>query len=99
MLELWLFDTAPASDNDNAAFTPSDSELAGVLAVIPLPYTYVGDATSGAGGNCIYTSGDISKQYKCASGTTSIFGVLVVRNAYVPVTDETFNIIISTLQA
>lgn len=90
--ELWLFDAAPTADNDNAVFTPTDAEQQTVVAVIPLGIQYAGDATSGAGGNCLVTSGVVNEPFKCAAGSTTLYGVLVVREAYIPVAQEVFNI-------
>jgi hypothetical protein len=52
--DLWLFHTAPALDADNAAFTPTDAELANVVGILRFDTGIDGDATSGAGGNAIY---------------------------------------------
>lgn len=91
--ELWLFTAAPAADNDNAAFTPSDAETL-TLACPPIPvvYSYIGDATSGAGGNVVLSSGRVDIPFACASGSATLYGVLVARNAYVPVTSEVFTV-------
>lgn len=92
--ELWLFDTAPALDNDNAPFTPTDAELQALIGVIDLGDTpVVGDATSGIGGNCVFQSGPSSNlplPFKCVSGSQALYGVIVARNAYTPVALETF---------
>lgn len=92
--ELWLFDTAPTIDNDNAAWTPTDAELQALVGVIDFGGTpLVGDATSGAGGNVVYPTGaeaNLPLPFKCVNGSASLYGVLVVRNAYDPVAQETF---------
>lgn len=90
--ELWIFDTAPTADNDNAAFTPTDAEMLRCVAVIPIVTSYIGDATSGAGGNARLSSGAISEPLFCASGSTSLYGAIVARNAYVPVAQEVFTV-------
>src|SRR3990167_458616 len=83
--ELFLFDTTFTADADNAVFTPTDAEL---LTAISIPFTLssVGDATSGIGGNRLYT-GTIDRPlpFVCGAGSRNLFGALVVRNAYVPV--------------
>lgn len=90
--ELWLFDTTFTPDNDNAVFTPTDAELATCIGVIPLTLSYVGDATSGAGGNAMYI-GTLSEPIDFVTTTTAnLFGGLVVRNAYVPVSAEAFTV-------
>lgn len=94
--ELWLFTVAPTPDNDNAVFTPTDAELANCVGVFPLITNYVGDATVGAGGNAVYESAEKLRPFVC--GTTSLFGLLIVRNAYVPVSGEVFQLFLNILQ-
>lgn len=90
IFELWLFDTTITMDNDNAVFTPTDAELQTLIGVIPFTIPYVGDATSGAGGNAVYVANGFSLPFKCGGGVDDIFGVLVVRNAYTPTSAGTF---------
>lgn len=97
-LELWLFHTAPAMDNDNAAFTPSDEELLNLVAIIPVASTFVGDATAGAGGNAVYQAKGINQAFVCTGAVTALYGVLVVRNAYTPLSGETFTVLLGVLQ-
>lgn len=92
-LELWLFDTAPAAQADNAAFAVTDTELANVIGVIPFTYSYVGLAS----GNHIQQSDLVSLVLEVKSGASDIYGVLVVRNAYTPVSGETFKILLSVV--
>lgn len=92
--ELWLFDTAPTADQDNAAFTPTDAEMQTVVAVVPINGSHVGTAS----GNTLLTSGAIADPFRCAGGSTSLFGVLVARNAYIPTSAEVFNIRLSIYQ-
>jgi len=96
-LELWLFDTAPAAQNDNAAFAPTDLELvtasgAGFIARILIPSTSwsVGTATVGAGGNCINDLQNLGIPITNRVSTAGLFGHVVVRNAYTPVAQEQF---------
>jgi len=88
--ELWLFDASVTPDNDNALFTPTDAELATLIGVIPLNAYYVGDATAGADGNVIFPVQGLSLPLKCTGSLQDIYGLLVVRNAYVPVSAEVF---------
>lgn len=90
--ELWLFDAAPTADNDNAAFTPTDAECANLLGVIPFNTFFVGDATSGAGGNVVYRETNLTIPVKTVAGDNAIYGVLVARSAYTPVAQESFTI-------
>ncbi|MCI0391681.1 MAG: hypothetical protein MOB07_23295 [Acidobacteria bacterium] len=88
--ELYLFSASSTPDNDNALFTPSDSDMNNLIGVIPFNIWYVGDATAGAGGNAVAPVQGLSIPFKCASGTNDIFGQVVVRNAYVPLSAEIF---------
>lgn len=90
--ELWVFSTNITADNDNSGFTPTDSDLENLIAVIPLDYKYVGDNASGASGNCVHDSKQTHIVFVCAGGDDALYGVLVVRNSYIPVSAETFNI-------
>lgn len=96
-IELWLFN-APltAYDNDNAVFTPTDADLANRVGVITFPNTFVGDATSGASGNAVYQSDQIVLPFETV--TRALYGVLVVRNAYTPVSAEIFTVQLQILQ-
>lgn len=91
-LELWIFSVAPAAVNDNAPFAPSDAEIANLVGVIAFPSgsIFVGNSGSGAAGNCVQQSGTVGLPYKCAVADRNLYGVLVVRNAYVPTSAETF---------
>ncbi len=93
-LELWLFDTDIALDNDNAAFTPTDAELLTLVGVIDFPYLdwKVGDATAGAGGNSVCVAKNLGIPVHTLSGSKKLFGALVVRNAYVPVSAGVFTV-------
>lgn len=93
-LELWLFDTAITMDNDNAAFTPTDAELRTLLGVIAFPVASfkVGDAGAAAVGNVICDVQGLNIQINSTPTVNAIYGVLVVRNAYAPVSAERFDI-------
>lgn len=90
--ELFLSTAAITADNDNATFTPTDAEMQTVVAVIPVSTAYPGDLTSGAGGNSLLSSAAVDIPFKCAAGSTTLYGVLVARNAYVPVGQEVFRV-------
>lgn len=93
-LELWLFDTAITMDNDNAAFTPTDAELRTLIGVIPFAGVSfrAGDGATGADGNSICDVQTLSIQINTTNNVNAIYGVLVVRNAYTPVSAERFDI-------
>jgi hypothetical protein len=88
--ELWIFSTAITPNNDNAAFAPSNANMEDLIAVIPFPTTYVGLSGSGAAGNVAFPAAQVNIPFVCA--VTSLYGELVVRNAYVPVESEKFYI-------
>lgn len=85
--ELWLFHTAPAATNDNSAFAISDAEADDVLCIVPLGSGY----GSVGGGNFVYHVRNLGCAFEAAGSGTDIYGVLVARNAYTPVSAEVFN--------
>lgn len=96
-LELWLYDTAPTAQNDNSAFTPSDSELANLIGVIVFDgaNAWAGDPTVGAGGNLVTPGtfgGSVNSYSLLIPSGSAIFGLLVARNAYTPVSAEVFKV-------
>lgn len=99
-LELWLFSQAPAIDDDNAAFTPTDAELANLVGIVQFTTGFVGDATAGAGGNCVLPSERtyLPVFYECAAAVTALYGVLVARNTYTPVSGEVFSVKLKVAQ-
>lgn len=93
-LLLYLFDTTVTADNDNAAFTPTDTELATLLHIIAFPASawVSGDATSGAGGNCACNAQALQLPIQTKASDNAIYGVLVANAAYTPVSGESFTI-------
>jgi hypothetical protein len=96
--ELWLFNVAPGTDNDNTVFTPTDGELDTLVAIIPLSTPYVGDGTAAAGGNSVLIANNLDEVFRCAAASTTLFGVLVARNAYVPVSAGVLRITLKIYQ-
>jgi len=88
--DLMLFDTAPAIDNDNALFTPTDAEMLKCVARIPFAVPTVGDAT-GTGTNCVYFA-SVLEPYICDPAAAALYGVLVARNAVTPSSADTYNV-------
>ena len=95
-LELWLFSSDIAEVADNSAFAPTDAEMATLIGIIPFPVGnfYAGDATSGAVGNCACPLHGLNIPIKVGPGANVIYGQLVVRNAYTPVSAEIFTCIL-----
>lgn len=97
-LELWLFNASPTPDNDNAAFTPTDAELANLIGVFQFPTTEWLVGTAGTGGNAVCASVQENVVFECGDDLQALYGLLVVRNAYVPVSGEVFTIILQIIQ-
>jgi hypothetical protein len=93
-LELWLFDTAPTMQNDNAAWNPSDAELEALIGRIDFAL----GSFKTAGANGATQAANISVPFQCTAAVQAIYGVLVVRNAYTPVSAEKFTIRLHALQ-
>jgi hypothetical protein len=99
--ELWLFNSAaaPPSQNDNASFDPLHVTLPDLFAIVRFSNAagnfFIGAPGAGSGGNVIFVGLQISTPnfaipYKCGPATTSLWGLAVVRNAYTPISAETF---------
>jgi hypothetical protein len=79
-VELWLFSATPTAENDNANFTITDAENDTVVAVIPFTGTWMYSAL-----NSRYDLNSINYPIVLGASTTHLYGILVVKNAYVPV--------------
>ena|SRR5690606_10143993 len=90
-LELWLFAEDIAEVADNSAFAPDDTEILTLIDVIPFPAAdwLVGLSGSGADGNIVQTARDLNIKLPQTNG--SLYGQLVVRNAYTPISGEQFD--------
>ena len=93
-LELYLFDTAPAMQNDNVAWAPSDAEMETCIGRID--FATGSFKTAGANG-MIQVSG-VSMPFQCTASVTAIYGILVARNAYVPISAEKFTVRLHVLK-
>lgn len=93
--DLYLFDTVIASNlNDNAAFAPSDAEMKTLVTVV----SFFGSLAKVGSGNVSIEATSASRSMKCAAGTSSLFGVLVARNAYVPTSAEDITLRLKCIQ-
>lgn len=90
--DLLLFDTTVTVPTDNAACALTDAEMLTCIARIPFNTQIIGLPTTGTAGNCIYASGQVNEIFACASGDDALYGVLVARNAYVPISAEVFTV-------
>jgi hypothetical protein len=87
LLELWVFRASGITVTDNSGFAPSDANTADELVgVITLPNIYQTTLQN------ICISDDLLLPFVAGSGGTSIWGVLVVRNAYIPTSAEGFDV-------
>lgn len=97
--ELWLFKSAPTTANDNEAAAVTDAQLQGgnFIGRIVLggdsSSASPGLATSGSGGNAIVEQdAAVVFPVELADGATSIYGFLIDRGGYTPVSGERFDI-------
>lgn len=97
-MTLWLFDTAPTNANDNAAWAPADGDLANLVAIIPLSEQYQANRAAAASGNAVIAASGLNRSYRCASGTPDMTAVLVLGNAYTPVSAEAFTVLVHVMQ-
>ncbi len=95
-LELWLFRDDFTEVDDGGVFAPSDAELSTLVGIITFPTAswYVGKADAGADGNAVCPRPGLSIPFKAAGAddNRTLYGQLVVRNGYVPVTLEEFHV-------
>lgn len=93
--DLYLFDTAPTSNlNDNAAFAATDAEMKALLTIL----SFVGTTAKVGGANCSIELAAISRSLACAAAASSLYGVLVARNAYVPTANEELTLRLRCIQ-
>ena len=97
--ELWLFWADIANVADNAAFAPTDAEMLTLVTIVQIPQSawFVGNAGSGANGNAVCVISNIDTPIK-TSGNGRLYGQLVVRNAYTPVSDQVFTCVLGLSQ-
>lgn len=87
-LELWLFKATVTAAADNTAWAVTDAEMLNLIGVIPLDETYVGLAS----GNHVQQSAMTVYGFQLPAGSDAIYGVLVVRNAYIPIASEVYRV-------
>lgn len=98
-LELWLFDTLPTAVNDNAAFVVSDADVINVVGVLIFDSWVQG--TAGTGGTMVghgdWKDSAPAPFFRCAGGK-DLYGLLVARNAYTPISGEIFHVKLGVAQ-
>jgi len=92
--DLLLFDTAATMANDNAACAVTDAEMLTFIGVIP----FLAADQKSVGANAVTQNRSVGLPFKCTTNSTSIFGMLVARNAYAPANAEAFKVRLSILQ-
>ena len=84
-LELWIFDSAPAATNDNAAFAPSDAEMLNLVGVIP----FATASFKVGGGNIVCDVQTANVVVNTKGGVSDLYAVPVVRNIWTAGSAET----------
>ena len=97
-LEVYLFSVTPTAQADQTAFALSSTDLAGLIAIVPLNVSYVTNAGAGTTGSRVYTATGINTGFVCASGSEALYAVLVVRAAYTPVSGEQLTVVLKVVQ-
>lgn len=81
--ELWLYNTSPSPDADNAVFTPTAAELLKLVGIMQFNNSFIGDATAGSGGNQVNLASLTNYiPFVCAAADRNLYGLIVARNAY-----------------
>lgn len=79
---------------DKGAFALTLAQAKTLLAVIPFSTPgFVTNAGAGAAGNVAFAE-QLTSPIAWAPGAPTIYGLLVVRNAYTPVSGESFTVIL-----
>lgn len=99
--DLILFDEDPTSsnaDNDPLALTDAEAlNVIGVISFLSANWTIL-DTSSGADGNAVCEAKNIGLVLQTALGNRSVYGILVARNGYVPVSAEVLTVeLVATL--
>ena len=100
--DLWLFDAAPAIADDNAAFAPTDAEILTVVGVVSVVGTTAANTKVGlttGTGNQVFINDGLDIPFACAKTDAALYGILVARNAYTPVSAEVFRIKLGVIQS
>ena len=88
---LWLFDTDPAADFDNAEFTPTDAEQLRFLQVVEFP-TSAWLTPGATPANTVCNAQGLWLPINTTKDANAIYGVLEARNAYTPASAEVLTI-------
>ncbi len=91
-IDLVLFDQDFTATADNAAFDPSDEDLANVIGIIPIYSTDYADFNDNSAA-CVR---QVGMQFKCSGTGTALYGQMVIRDAdtYAATDDVTVKLMI-----
>jgi hypothetical protein len=96
--ELWVFDNTVTQFNDNSAIALTDLECLNVVTVIPFVTGYISNTLVDGAGNRVYITDSPDKEFVCQDGSTSLYFMIVVRNAYTPIASEKLTAIVQIEQ-
>lgn len=87
-IDLFLFDTEPTVAADNAAFAPTDAQMERCVGVIAFAGTNFRGGSNSNGVIIATAFGELPYQ----ANDLKLYGVLVARNTYTPVSAEKFTV-------
>ena len=90
--DLFLFTAAPTVAADNAAFAPTDAQMQDCIGVISF---LAADFKTGSG-NGIIEQSEKDKLYSSVVNRV-LYGVMVARNTYTPISAEVFTLALGTI--
>jgi hypothetical protein len=95
---LWLFSAVPGTNvADDATFTIASADYANLTGNYGgFAFSLVNDQASGAANSGVSLTG-VTYHGKCASGSTTITGMVQVGDAYVPASGEVLTVILDTI--
>lgn len=91
VFRLYLFNAAPTMVGDNLAYALLASEYTSRSG-----YIDIGPLVTSVGTGVAEINQDLSMDYVCAAASTSLYGVLVIQNAYTPLNAGTFRLTLTT---
>ena len=95
---LYLFSTTPTPSADNAAWAPSDADMAALIGVVEFVNWEIGIVTAGAAGNCASIVKGLNLPFHCEAAAQLVYGLLVERGTYTPVSAEVFTLRLGAVQ-
>ncbi|QPF81697.1 hypothetical protein IC762_17900 [Bradyrhizobium genosp. L] len=98
---VWLFSAVPGTNvSDNATFTIAAADFANLTGSVQgFAFTLGNAQTNSGASNSGASLTGTTFQAQCASGTTTITGMVEVTNAYVPAANEVLTVGVATIGA